>query len=174
MVESLDYSNIVDMMLKNCSVLNEDSQSSYMHHSIERICRWFVQCDQRNYPEEGYKECLRVIRLRRGIPKYALSSICKNTTDTDDAVENAKTIFGGCYMVVKCVLLSEELLNSPDIKHGTGKYTYYTLPKELKSVYEESTLRFNIDGTAIVLAKSGITDYITTGGHYKMLEYGDM
>ena len=164
---NLDYSKIVDLMINASDMIAKDAANSYMYHSIELIYRWYLECHQNEVPVTGYLETKRVVRLKRGIPKYVLNFL-KVNPDDDTAQEFSRTFLSGLYMVVNVLHLSKEFAEKCSKQSGKGKV--YSLPEELKEKYQETTWRFNSDGSAIVLAKSYLTDWICAGSHYQMLE----
>ena len=168
----IDYSRAVEILLSHSKMVAEDAQASYLHRSIEKIYKWWIQCDQSSIPKEGYIEGLRVIRLNRGLPKYVFSVF--KSLNSEDAEPYARTFLSGIYMVIPCVVFSKSFVEE-SMAHGrTKKLTTLALPEELRDRYKESTLRKNIDGTMICLEKSDLTDWIYYGSHYKMLELTDV
>lgn len=171
--KEINYSRVIDMMLKYSDVKEDAGDNlSYMYPNLEKLAKWYVQCDQERKPdaETGVLECLRIVRIKKGIPKYALNAM--KADKADDACENARVFLSGMYMVVKCLIVSRDKLYG-DMNIGSLKRPLFKLPDEFSSTYQESSLRENNNNTYIFLAKSSLTDFIWLGNHYKMLEVSD-
>lgn len=167
-----DYSKAIEFMLAHSKMVAQDAENSYFHQSIEKLYKWYIQCNQAESPSEGYLDTLRVVRIKRGLPKYVFAAFRENL-DSDDAKEFARCFLSGCYMVVRCVHFSKKFVEENLITNPKGKYKLYALPSELKEVFKESTLNINKDGSAVALAKSTLTDWIYASSHYQMLEVSD-
>lgn len=166
-----DYSEIVSKMLSASRLVSEDAKGnefSYITRSVEKLYRWFIQCDQGRDLKDGYVECLRVVRIKRGLPKYLLQTI--NSIETEDAGEFSRLFLSGLYMVVGATHFSKEFVDKNMRKLIRKDYYLYTIPEDLKDRYEESTLRINLDGSAVCLKRSNLTDWIQSSSHYQMLE----